>query len=141
MTIVLDTNCLIQIMPRRAKHRWLYDALINNKLILAISTEIINEYEETINTFYESESLGRHVTKMILDLPQIKKISPTFRWQLIEADPDDNKYPNCAIAAQADYIITHDKHFNILKQIPFPKVVCVTLDEFEVIFDDFVEGK
>jgi predicted nucleic acid-binding protein len=56
---------------------------------------------------------------------------------LIEADPDDNKYPNCAIAAQADYIITHDKHFNILKHIPFPKVICVTLDEFKVIFDDF----
>jgi predicted nucleic acid-binding protein len=30
----------------------------------------------------------------------------------------------------ADYIVTNDKHFNILKQIEFPKVNCITIEEF-----------
>ena len=138
MIIVLDTNCLIQIMPRQAEHRWLYDALLNNRLTLAISTEILNEYEETINDFYESDELGENVVKLILNLSNIKKTSPSFRWRLIHKDPDDNKYPDCAIAAQADYIITHDKHFKILETIDFPKVVCVSLDDFKTIFYGFI---
>lgn len=51
-----------------------------------------------------------------------------FVWSLIEADPDDNKFVDCAIAGQADYIVTHDKHFRILDEIPFPKVKTIRLD-------------
>ena len=99
MIIVLDTNCLIQILPRQAEHRWLYDAILNGELVLAITTEILNEYEETINTFYESSQLGENVVKLILNLPNIKKASPSFKWALIHKDPDDNKYPDCAVTA------------------------------------------
>jgi len=35
-------------------------------------------------------------------------------------DEDDNKFVDCAIAANAGYLITHDKDFNILKQTDFP---------------------
>ncbi|MCB9352648.1 MAG: PIN domain-containing protein [Lewinellaceae bacterium] len=30
-------------------------------------------------------------------------------------DADDNKFLDCAIAAGAEYLVTHDKDFNILK--------------------------
>ena len=30
----------------------------------------------------------------------------------------------------ADYIVTEDSHFNHLKQIPFPQLNVLTLDEF-----------
>ena len=139
MVIVLDTNCLIQILPKQAEHRWLYDAILNGELILAITTEILNEYEETINTFYESSQLGENVVKLILNLPNTKKVSPSFKWAMIYKDPDDNKYPDCAVTAQADYIITHDRHFKILESIDFPKVICVSLEESKAIFGKFLE--
>jgi len=55
---------------------------------------------------------------------------PEFKWNFITADPDDNKFVDCAIAANADYIITNDAHFNILKNIAFPKVNVLTLQQF-----------
>ena len=48
----------------------------------------------------------------------------------IESDADDNKYSDCAIAGQADYIITEDRHFHILKRIPFPSITTLNIDEF-----------
>lgn len=57
-------------------------------------------------------------------------IDPHFRFGLNEADPDDNKFVDCAIAANAKYIVSQDRHFDVLKTIPFPKVDVVTIDEF-----------
>lgn len=45
----------------------------------------------------------------------------------------DNKFVDCAITAGATYIVSNDKHFDILKQIPFPKVDVKTLREFKEI--------
>ncbi len=49
---------------------------------------------------------------------------------LIEKDADDNKFVDCAIAADAEYIVTNDAHFNILKEIDWPKVLVKTIEEF-----------
>jgi predicted nucleic acid-binding protein len=39
------------------------------------------------------------------------RISPHFQFHVISADPDDNAFTDCAIAANADYVITEDTHF------------------------------
>ena len=49
---------------------------------------------------------------------------------LIEKDADDNKFVDCAIAADAEYIVTNDAHFNVLKEIDWPKVLVKTIEEF-----------
>ena len=36
---------------------------------------------------------------------------------------------DCAIAGNANYIVSEDRHFDVLKEIDFPKVVVVSLDE------------
>ena len=41
-------------------------------------------------------------------------ITPSFHFNLITHDPDDNKFADCAIAAEADYIITEDGHFDAM---------------------------
>jgi predicted nucleic acid-binding protein len=48
----------------------------------------------------------------------------------ITNDPDDNKFVDCAIASNADYIVSQDSHFDILKFIDFPKVNVIRLEEF-----------
>ena len=50
---------------------------------------------------------------------------------MIRLDPDDDKFVDCAIASNADFIVTHDKHFNVLKDIDFPKVQTVNLTQFQ----------
>ncbi|MCB9294286.1 MAG: PIN domain-containing protein [Lewinellaceae bacterium] len=58
-----------------------------------------------------------------------------YRWELIYNDPDDNKFVDCAVAGQADFLVTHDKHFNVLKEIPFPKVEILRLEALKELLE------
>ena len=49
---------------------------------------------------------------------------------MIQADPDDNKFVDCAIAAGARYVVTNDHHFDVLRTIEFPKIQVLKLIEF-----------
>lgn len=62
--------------------------------------------------------------------PFIERFDPRVSWRLIKADPDDDKFSDCAIAANADFLISNDNHFNALNEIPFPKIVVLSADEF-----------
>ena len=42
----------------------------------------------------------------------------------------DNKFLDAAIAANADYLVTDDAHFNAVKKIDFPKVNIISSDKF-----------
>lgn len=53
-----------------------------------------------------------------------------IHFNLIKSDLDDNKFVNCAVAADAEYIVTNDTHFNILQDIPWPKENIVNIKDF-----------
>ena len=58
----------------------------------------------------------------LLELETTEIINVSYRWNLISSDADDNKFSDCAIAANADYLVSNDKDFDILKQTPFPSI-------------------
>ena len=87
------------------------------------------EYEEVIQRKY-SASTAHALMALLTELTNVHYIHPHYHWQLIEADPDDNKYCDCAIAGQADFIVTEDRHFDVLKNIPFPSLTVITIDRF-----------
>lgn len=49
---------------------------------------------------------------------------------VLDTKPDDNKFVDCAIIANAKYIVTQDHHFDVLKNIDFPKVDVVNIQTF-----------
>lgn len=67
---------------------------------------------------------------MILALKNISKQEVYYQWNIIENDKDDNKFVDCAIAGNADYLVTNDKHFNIVKQTEFPPLKILNINEF-----------
>ena len=67
----------------------------------------------------------------LLELPCTIFSTVYFNLNLITNDEVDNKFADCAFAANADYIVTNDKDFNVLKRIGFPKINVVTIDEFK----------
>ena len=89
----------------------------------------MNEYQEILAHYY-SASLANYVIDAILNARHAEPISVYFKWNLITADPDDNKFVDCALNANADYIVTNDKHFNVLKEIDFPPVKVVDIVAF-----------
>jgi putative PIN family toxin of toxin-antitoxin system len=132
MKIVIDTNCLLRILPKKSEYRCLWDAFVYGKFELCYTTEILNEYEEILSYYYSDES-AKMVINTILDLPNTSPITVFYKWNIITADPDDNKFVDCAISANTNFIVTNDKHFNVLKYLTFPKVNVVDIDSFKKI--------
>ena len=50
-------------------------------------------------------------------------------FNLITSDPDDNKFVDCAICGQAEYLVSNDKHFKVLNDIQFPSITNVTIPQ------------
>ncbi len=69
------------------------------------------------------------VLEIITSSPYTLFVTPYYHFNLIVADPDDNKFVDCAVSANAKYIVTEDHHYNILRSIEFPKVEIIRLDE------------
>lgn len=64
----------------------------------------------------------------------LKKRYPNIGARLINAKhQDDEKFADCAVASNVDYLVTNDKHFEVLKRIDFPIIQVVNDKEFEVI--------
>jgi uncharacterized protein len=97
MRVLIDTNILLAIVPKRSTERWLYELLRSGELSLIVSNEIIEEYEEKLAWFY-SEYFAEIVLEEILNLPQTEQNEAYFKWQLITEDPDDNKYVDISLA-------------------------------------------
>jgi predicted nucleic acid-binding protein len=57
-----------------------------------------------------------------------------IKLNIINTDEDDNKFVGCVFAANADYIVTNDNDFSILKKVSFPKIKVGSIDEFKNIF-------
>ena len=73
--------------------------------------------------------------KKYLKSKNVEFIQPYFKFHLIEADHDDDKFVDCAFAADAAYIVSDDKHFNILEKVVFPKIFVLRLREFMKILE------
>jgi uncharacterized protein len=121
MRVLLDTNILLVITPYFSIYRWVYDALREGQFELVVSTEILDEYAELLERQYSADFAER--TLLALDnFPTVIRAEPAYRFRLIEADPDDDKFTDAAIVGNADFIVINDRHFNCLETIPFPKV-------------------
>ena len=57
------------------------------------------------------------------------RICLTKNLNVIEADPDDNKFVDCAVAGNAKFIVTEDGHYDILKDLMLPRVDVIKLDD------------
>jgi len=129
MKVVIDTNVLLSSLPKISKYRPIFDKLISGKYELAISNEIFQEYVEIIGRKTTGQ-IAQNLGKLIMNLKNVEKAEVYFRWNLIEKDPDDNKFVDCAISASVKYVVTNDNHFKVLKTIEFPPVEVVNADEF-----------
>lgn len=129
MRVVLDTNSFLVSIGRKSKYRPIFDALLEGKIRLLISNDIVNEYveklEEKTNTI-----IAENISNLLLRSPDVEKVEIFFKWAIIQRDGDDNKFVDCALNGQANFLVTDDKHYNILKEIGFPPVAIIRTAEF-----------
>lgn len=126
--IVLDTNVLLVSISSKSKLHWIFTNLIAEKYILCVTTDILSEYAEIIEQ-QMGFSASQNALSVLENLPNIELITIFYKFNLLK-DKDDNKFVDCAISSNANYIVSHDTDFNILKKIKFPKVSVINSFEF-----------
>jgi putative PIN family toxin of toxin-antitoxin system len=132
MKIVLDTNCLVVCLPVTSPYYCLWKAFRDEQITFCFTTDIINEYCEILPRFYGQQFADDIINELLLS-PNCIKVQSYFKWNFVYADPDDNKFVDCALNAGADYLVINDSHFNILKTISFPPVKVVNIETFKNI--------
>jgi putative PIN family toxin of toxin-antitoxin system len=126
--LVLDTNSLIQCISRRSRYHELWLSLLDGRNTLCVSTEVLEEYTEILQR-KTSARFAELALDVITNNPYTLFVTPYYHFQLITADPDDNKFVDCAVAGNAKYIVTEDSHYDVLQDIDFPKVDIIKLDD------------
>jgi putative PIN family toxin of toxin-antitoxin system len=132
--IVIDTNCLIAILPSKSPYHKVWTDFLEQRLEICVSNEILMEYEEIISE-KTSPAFAEAIIKTLINKPNFIRVYPTWRFGYIVADPDDNKFVDCAICGRAELLVSNDKHFNILKDIGFPYVRVLRIQDFVQILN------
>ena len=132
MRIVLDTNCLIVCLPANSPYYCIWKAFREMRITLCYTTDIINEYSEILPSFYSHKFVNDVINELLLSL-NVVRTNNYFRWDLITADLDDNKFVDCTLNAGANYLVTNDRHFNVLKSLVFPPIRVVDIEAFRNI--------
>jgi putative PIN family toxin of toxin-antitoxin system len=114
LTVVIDTNVMLSTFARHSPTAPLFRAIAEGKLNLALSTAILLEYEEVaaLRGGVAFSARIMHWLSLVASAHQgVRLVQPSFQFSVITSDPDDNKFVDCAITADADYVITEDHHF------------------------------
>ncbi len=129
MNVVLDTNALLVCIGRKSKYHSLFEAIISGKVELIVTTEILNEYHEIISKLANFET-AENTIEALIKLPTVKQVNVFYNWNLITSDQDDNKFVDAAIAGHADYLVSNDRHYDVLAKLDFPKINIISLQDF-----------
>jgi uncharacterized protein len=132
MRLVVDTNILLASIGTSAMYRWLFDAMLQGQCCVLVTTEIMLEYREVIGN-RTRPAVADNVVQTLLNMPFIERTTVYYRWNLLSTDPDDNKFADCAVAGNADYIITKDKHFSALRNVAFPHIEVISPEDIQAI--------
>ena len=137
MRVVIDTNGLLNAIPKRGSKKWLYNAFIASAFTWVFSNEILTEYDELICQKF-SQDVSNYVLSSLLVSANHQRFEPSYKYNLPLNDPDDRKFVDCAIGANVDYLVTNDKHILNLLKIPnlFPPIPIVTFAQFKEILDN-----
>lgn len=129
MKVVLDTNALLVSISRKSRFHAIFQALEEKRFELVVTTDILNEYGEIIG-----KEMGEVAANSVLNgfylASNVHYIIKYYRWNLITVDPDDDKFVDCAVAGNVDYLVTNDRHFRILKDLELPKVNVISIEAF-----------
>jgi len=137
--IVLDTTAYWLYFREGGTVFPVWQALHGGKYILCVSNDILEEYEEIIGN-KTNPVITSNVVQMLINSPFVEFVDTYFHFHLIEQDKDDNKFVDCAIAANAQYIVSEDAHFKHLKNVPFPYVRVIRLKDFMTFLGDSTSG-
>lgn len=119
MRLVLDTNVVVAGLLWHGAPRRLIDAVIDEEaLALYSSPTLIAELANTLAYAKFSKRIAQHGTSITALVAQyealVTQVLPTHTPRVIADDPDDDQVIACAMTANAQLIVSGDKHLHSL---------------------------
>ena len=119
MRVVLDTNTVISgLISPNGPPRHLLDGARQQRFTWFTSAALLAELLDVLSRNKFSKRLsqaGLTAMGIVAELQAIAQIAvPATVLRVIEQDPDDDQVIACAVAAQADIIVSGDKHLHNL---------------------------
>lgn len=108
--VVLDTNILISALGWAGPERRVYELCLQGELALWLCRSILEELLRVLDypkfNFPETDKVA-----FVQDLLRIANLTePGTVPDIVDTDPADNHVLACAAAAEADFLLTGDKH-------------------------------
>jgi len=110
LKVVLDTNILISAILFGGKPRRILEKAIRGEIRLCISEPILDELKGVLqrSKFDYSPEMIQVILKELMGVSDFVNASKTI--DVVLEDPEDNRILECAVEAEANYIITGDFH-------------------------------
>lgn len=120
MKIVLDTNVFVSSVFFGGPPHKILEAWRDGKIQLLLSPAILEEYQRVIREL--AVRFPEIKVEALIDFIVVHSeiILPPSLPSVIQADPSDDKFLECAVAGEATCIVTGDKH--LLKLPTFRRI-------------------
>src|SRR6185436_20089396 len=126
MIVVLDTNIVASATFWRGKPAHCLEAWTLGRFDLAMSHPILTEYEEVVARL-SARYPEKRPTDWLSAIRQAGHLYVPAALPAATADPDDEMFIECALAARADYLVTGDKgHLLHMKQAAGTPIVAAS---------------
>jgi len=114
LKVVIDTNVLVSaLLKPDSVPELILSLILEGEIVLCLSEPIAAEYEEVLKREKFKKLNQRKVRELLSRLRSLAQwVAPKIHLQVISADPEDNKFLECADEAGADFLVTGNvKHF------------------------------
>jgi len=120
--IVIDTNIYISAIFWGGKPRVVVDLGRSGQVLIFTSSEIEKEIEKKLKTKFGLSN--EEAAQILLDFSTFTvPVKVSRRITVIDDDPDDDKFIECAVASRAGFIVSGDKHLLNLKEYKGIKIM------------------
>jgi putative PIN family toxin of toxin-antitoxin system len=121
MRVVLDTNVFVSSFYE-SHPRHIINAWATSKVQLCLTRPIVREYTDVLERLGLAEELSE-LLAVFARGHSCLFTSKTPDLSIVENDPDDDKFIECAVALQASHIVSGDKHLLQIEEYMGIKIV------------------
>lgn len=121
MKVVLDTNILIDAVHDDFSYTWkIIDLVLKGEIAAVASEKILKENRLIIERNVVKENDQERLEKFL----NLVTVVPVYQHlKVVDDDPEDDKFIECAMTVEADYIISSDKHLLHLEHYEHIKIL------------------